>query len=218
MKKLLPNLFLITLIVSFLSCGLDDGNIVVDTATYQGSININPNNFPAGAGLDMTAGDTGRVAQLDEVANLPWDLMIITYRTAQGGRPGFLLFGDENSTLPVRALNVSESSGIGTGLAGFNAFTQVDQTMTSNLKPDRVFNFDPVRDVDGQGRADGTILQAAYDDLVIGNRIVNLASDDQPVYLIATREAILYKFQMVERANGGQTTLRWARFSNDAIN
>ncbi|GAB5528094.1 MAG: hypothetical protein Roseis2KO_59660 [Roseivirga sp.] len=217
MKKLLSNLFLATLIVAFLSCG-DDDDIVVDTATYQGTININPNNFPAGAGLDMSLGDTGRVAQLDEVTDLAWDIMIVTYRTAQGGRPGFLLFGDEDSSLPVRALNVSESSGIGTGLAGFNTFTQVDQTMTSNLRADGVFNFDPVNDVDAQGRADGTILQAAYDDLVIGNRIVNLDPDDQPVYLIATREAVLYKFQMVERANGGATTLRWARFSNDAVN
>lgn len=218
MKKLFCNLFLATLIVVFLSCGNDDGGIVIDTATYEGTININPNNFPAGAGLDMSEGDTGRVAQLDTESNLPWDLMIITYRTAEGGRPGFLLFGDVNSDLSVKAINISEHSGIGTGLAGFNAFTQVDQTMTSNLQSDGVFNFDPVTDVDGQGRADGTILQAAYDDLVIGNSIVNLAPADQPVYLVATREAVLYKFQMVERTNGGSTTLRWARFSNDAIN
>ncbi len=216
--KRLTNLFLVTLLAAFFSCGINDGDIVVDTATYQGTININPNNFPAGAGLDMSVGDTGRVAQLDQVANLGWDLMIITYRTAQGGRPGFLLFGDENATLSVKALNISEFSGIGTGLAGFNAFTQVDQTMSSNLKADGEFLFNPILDVDDQGRADGTILQAAYDNLVIGNRIVNLAPDDQPVYLVATREGILYKFQMVERANGGATTLRWARFSNDAIN
>ncbi|MCE7990648.1 MAG: hypothetical protein HEP71_01655 [Roseivirga sp.] len=218
MKKLLSNLVLATLIVVFLSCGGNDGDIVVDTATYEGTININPNNFPAGAGLDMSEGDTGRVAQLDAEPNLPWDLMIITYRTAAGGRPGFLLFGDETSNSSVKAINISEHSGIGTGLAGFNAFTRVDQTMTSNLQADGVFNFNPVTDVDGQGRADGTILQAAYDALVIGNRIVNLASADQPVYLVATREGFLYKFQMVERVSGGQTTLRWARFSNDAIN
>lgn len=218
MKRLLANLFLVTLIAAFFSCGGNEGDIVVDTATYQGTININPNNFPAGAGLDMSVGDTGRVAQLDQVPNLFWDIMIITYRTAQGGRPGFLLFGDENTDLSVKALNVSESSGIGTGLAGFNAFTMVDQTMTSNLKADGEFLFNPVLDVDAQGRADGAILQAAYDDLVIGNRIVNLDPDDQPVYLIATREAILYKLQMVERVSGGATTLRWARFSNDAIN
>lgn len=218
MKKLLPSLLLITFIVALYSCGSDDGDIIVDTATYEGSININPNNFPAGGGLDMSEGDTGRVAQLDTEATLPWDLMIITYRTAMGGRPGFLLFGDVNQSLPVRALNVSESHGIGTGSTGFNSFTQVDQTMTSNLKADGVFNFNPVTDVDGNGRADGTILQAAYDNLVIGNSIVNLDPSDQPVFLVAIREALLYKFQLVERANGGQTTLRWARFSNDAIN
>lgn len=218
MKKLLSSLLVITFIVALYSCGSDDGDIVVDTTAYEGSININPNNFPAGGGLDMNEGDTGRVAQLDTESNLPWDLMIITYRTSQGGRPGFLLFGDESNPLPVRALNVSENNGIGTGLAGFNSFTQIDQSMTSNLQADGEFTFNPETDVDGQGRADGTILQAAYDNLVIGNRIVNLEPDDQPVFLVATREALLYKFQLVERANGGQTTLRWARFGNDAIN
>lgn len=217
MKNIYLSLLLITALFVVSSCGDDDG-IMIDTTTYQGSININPANFPAGGGLDMNEGDTGRVAQLDAEANLPWDVQVIAYRTSMGGRPGFLLFGDENSSLPVRALNVSEAEGIGTGLTGFNSFTQVTATMTGNLQADGEFTFDPVTDVDGQGRADATTLQAAYDNLVIGNKIVNLDPNDQPVFLIASREAILYKFQLVERANGGQTTFRWARFSNDAIN
>jgi hypothetical protein len=217
MKKFLASFFSAALLLAFFSCGGDD-DIVVDTATYQGTFSINPNNFPAGAGLDMSEGDTGRVAQLDNEANLPWDVMMITYRTSQGGRPGILLFGDTNSDVPVRALNISEHAGIGTGLAAFNSFTMVEQTMTSNLAADGEFTFNPETDVDGMGRADGTKLQEAYDNLIIGDKIVNLDADDQPVYLVATREYILFKFQMVERTSGGQTTFRWARFANDAIN
>ena len=217
MKNIYLSFLLITALFVVSSCGDDDG-IVIDTATYEGSANINPNNFPAGIGLDMNEGDSGRVAQLDAEANLPWDIQVITYRTSMGGRPGILLFGDQNSQLPVRALNVSQSDGIGTGLAGFNSFTQVSATMTAGLQPDGEFTFDPETDVDSQGRADIVALQTAYNNLIIGNKTVNLDPDDQPVFLIATRESILYKFQLAERANGGQTTLRWARFSNDAIN
>lgn len=217
MKKFLSPFFSVAFILAFFSCG-DNDDIVIDTATYQSTFSINPNNFPAGAGLDMSEGDTGRVVQLDDEVNLPWDLMMITYRTSQGGRPGILLFGDTNTDAPVRALNVSEHAGIGTGLAGFNSFTVVDQTMTSNLAADGEFTFDPETDTDGMGRADGTKLQEAYNNLIIGDKIVNLDTEHQPVYLVATRESILFKFQMVERSSGGQTTFRWARIANDAIN
>lgn len=200
------------------SCGDDDEGPEIDTDTYEASANINPNNFPAGIGLDLSVGDTGRVVQLDEVTTLEWDIQVIAYRTAEGGRPGVLLFGDDrNTAAAAQAVNVSSGMGVATGSAGFNSFTQVTTAMQQALQADGEFLFDPEQDVDGQGRANVEILEAAYQDLVIGDRIVNLEEADQPVYLVRDRSGNLYKFQMVSRAQGGVTALRWARFSSDSI-
>lgn len=219
MKQVLTSFLCLTALVIALSCGDDDASgPTTDTATYEGTANINPNNFPAGIGLDLSAGDTGRVVQLDEVTALEWDIQVVTYRTAEGGRPGVILFGDSrNSAAAVQAVNVTDGLGIASGGAGFSAFTNVTQAMQQALSADDEFLFDPVLDVDANGRADIDILTAAYQDLVIGDRIVNLAEADQPVYLVKDRSGNLYKFQMVSRAQGGATTLRWARFADDAI-
>ncbi len=219
MKRVFINLLFVMTLAIGLSCGDDDPpGPSTDTATYEGTANINPNNFPAGIGLDLSAGDTGRVVQLDEVTALEWDINVITYRTAEGGRPGVILFGDSrNSAAAVQAVNVSDGLGIASGGAGFNAFANVTQAMQQALSADDEFLFDPVLDVDQNGRADINILRAAYQNLVIGERIVNLAEADQPVYLVKDRSGNLYKFQMVSRAQGGATTLRWARFADGSI-
>jgi len=221
-KRTLSLLLFIGAIVIAQSCGDDEPDTPsgpeIDDATYEGTANINPNNFPAGIGLDLSAGDTGRVVQLDEVTALEWDVQVITYRTAEGGRPGVILFGDRrNSNAAAQAVNVSDGMGVGMGSAGFAAYTQVTTAHQQGLSADDEFLFNPVLDVDAQGRADIDILIPAYQDLVIGDRIVNLDEANQPVYLVRDRSGNLYKFMMVGRENGGPTTLRWARFADDSI-
>ena len=221
MKRLFSLLLLIGAIAFFQACGDDDGTPdgpPVDISTYEGTANINPNNFPAGVGIDLSAGDTGRVVQLDEVPTLEWDITAITYRTAEGGRPGIILFGDSrNSAAAVQAVNVSDGMGVGMGATGFAGYTRVTTAHQQALSADDEFLFDPVLDVDGNGRADIEILTAAYQDLVIGDRIVNLDEANQPVYLMRDRSGNLYKWMMVSRENGGPITFRWARFADDAI-
>lgn len=222
MKRIFAMLLFAGAIIVAQSCGDDepDGPMepTTDTSTYEGTANINPNNFPAGIGLDLSAGDTGRVVQVDEVATIEWDIQVITYRTAEGGRPGIILFGDDrNNAAAAQAVNVSDGMGISTGSTGFAAYTQVTTAHQQALSADGEFLFDPVLDVDAQGRADIDILEPAYQDLVIGDRIVNLAEADQPVYLVRDRSGNLYKFMMVGRESGGPTTLRWARFDTDSI-
>lgn len=219
MKRVLAILLFAGALIVAQSCGDDEPAApATDTNTYEGTANINPNNFPAGIGLDLSAGDTGRVVQLDEVTTLEWDIQVITYRTAEGGRPGVLLYGDSrNSAAAVQAVNVSDGMGVGMGASGFSDYTQVTTTHQQALSADGVFQFDPMTDVDANGRADITILTAAYQDLIIGDRIVNLDEADQPVYLVRDRSGNLYKFMMVSRAQGGATTLRWARFADSAI-
>ena len=117
----------------------------------------------------------------------------------------------------MQAVNVSDGMGVGMGAAGFAGYTQVTTTHQQALSADGEFLFDPVLDVDANGRADIDILNAAYQDLVIGDRIVNLDEANQPVYLVRDRSGNLYKFMMVNRESGGATTLRWARFAPDSI-
>ena len=191
--------------------------VPVDTDTYEGTFNIQPNSFPAGGGVDLNAADSGQVAQLDSATSFPWDIKMITYRTSQGGRPGIFLYGDSATTGSVRAVDVSALSGIATGLTGFNAFTEVSVAMQDAATTDGVFDFDPAVDVDDQGNPDGTKLAAAYAKLVIGDQINNLATDDQPVFLMISREGLYYKVQMISRENGGDVAFRWARFADDAI-
>lgn len=221
MKRLFSLVLLIGAVAFFQGCGDDDGGSdgpTIDTSVYTGTANINPNNFPAGVGIDLSEGDTGRVVQLDDVPTLEWDITAITYRTAQGGRPGIILFGDSrNSAAAVQAVNVSDGMGVGMGSSGFTGYTQVTQAHQQALSADDEFLFDPVLDVDANGRADITILTAAYQDLVIGDRIVNLDEANQPVYLVRDRSGNLYKWMMVNRENGGPITFRWARFADDAI-
>ena len=221
-KRIFSLLLFAGAIVIAQSCGDDEPDTpsgpAIDATTYEGTANINPNNFPAGIGLDLSAGDTGRVVQLDEVSSLEWDINVVAYRTAQGGRPGVILFGDiRNSAAAVQAVNVSDGMGVGMGAAGFAGYTQVTTAHQQALSADGEFLFDPVLDVDANGRADIDILNAAYQDLVIGDRIVNLDEANQPVYLVRDRSGNLYKFMMVNRESGGATTLRWARFAPDSI-
>ncbi len=219
MKRIFVSFFAIAAVLYFQSCGDDDSSgPTTDTATYEGTASINPNNFPAGIGLDLSAGDTGRVVQVDEMSNLEWDIQVIAYRTAEGGRPGVILWGDSrNSAAATQAVNVTDGLGATSGKTGFDGFVRVTTAMQQGLSADDEFLFDPVLDVDAQGRADIDILEAAYQDLIIGDRIVNLAEADQPVYLVKDRSGNFYKFQMVSRGQGGATTLRWARFDASSI-
>ena len=200
------------------SCGSDDSSTPQpSTDTYEATININPNNFPAGGALNLTLDDIGKVAQLDVETTFDWDIKIIAYRTSQGGRPGVFLFGDSESTSAVKAVNVSELAQIGLGDTGFDEFTRVTVAMQEALQPDDVFGFDPLVDVDIMGNPDLTLLEAAYQNLVIGDKIVNLPEADQPVFLVRSKGGVLFKFQLVRRENGGDTLLRWSRFGQDAI-
>ena len=213
-------LAIVCFLVFSIACNDDDEEETPDMppVTFEATGNLNPNNFPAGFGLDLSAGDTGRVAQLDEVTNLEWDILFITYRTSSGGRPGVILFGDSrNSAAATQAANVTDGLGAGVGSTGFNGFTTVTTNMQSALSADDEFLFDPELDVDERGLADIAILTAAYQDLVIGDRIVNLEEANQPVYLVRDRSGNLYKFQMVSRESGGPATVRWSRFNDSDI-
>lgn len=217
MKRILASFFAIGAMLYFQSCGDDDTSEPANM-TIEATANINPNNFPGGIGLDFSAGDNGLLVQLDNEANFEWDIQVITYRTAEGGRPGVILWGDSrNSAAATQAVNVSDGLGATTGKTGFDGFTRVTTAMQQALSADDEFLFDPVLDVDGQGRADIDILLAAYQDLVIGDRIVNLAEADQPVYLVRDRSGNLYKFQMVSRESGGATILRWEKFNAASV-
>lgn len=211
--------FYLTIITSLLlitGCSDDDEPAVLTSATYEASFNINPATFPKGGGIDLSAGDSGIVAQLDTDA-IEWDIQIKAIRTGAGGRPGVFLFGDDQSAEAVRAVNVSELSSLETGSSGFEAFERVSAEMLSALAADGVFTFDPETDLDSEGVPDAEALASAYQDLVIGDRIVNLEEADQPVYLVEDRGGSFYKFQMVSREGGGGATIRWAKFTSDAI-
>ncbi|HAA12246.1 MAG TPA: hypothetical protein DCE41_11315 [Cytophagales bacterium] len=188
-----------------------------DTSAFEGEVQINPASFPAGGAVDLNLEDTGVVAQLDSVPSFLWDLKILAYRTSQGGRPAWFLFGDDTSPDAVMALDVSNFAGIGLGLAGFDSFTSVTADMQTSMSADGVFDFDPSADVDSEGNPDGTLLAQAYVGLVIGDKIVNLEADQQPVFLVRSREGLYYKFQQMARQGGGAVTLRWARFADDAL-
>lgn len=212
---------LLSIVIFSVACGDDDSPEEPEEPqqiTFEGTGNINPNNFPAGMGLDLSAGDTGRVAQLDEVTDLEWDILFITYRTTAGGRPGIILFGDSrNSAAATQAVNVTDGLGAGMGSEGFTNFTMATTAQQAALSADDEFLFDPETDVDERGLADIDVLTSAYQDLIIGDRIVNLDEADQPVYLVRDRSGNLYKFMMVSRANGGAATLRWERFNDSDI-
>ncbi|WPZ09154.1 hypothetical protein [Roseivirga spongicola] len=205
------------LLLAIAACSEDEPSPSFSTATYQGEISINPNNFPSGAGLNLTLGDTGKVVQLDDEAAFEWDIKIMTIRTGQGGRPGIFLFGDTQSNVNTQAVNVSENFNIGLGLSGFNAFSEVSTAMQNQLSADGTFNFDPKTDTDGSGKPDADKLATAYQSLVIGDRVVNLQEESQPVFLVKGRSGAIFKFQMVNRENGGKATLRWSRFALDVI-
>lgn len=205
-------------IFSLYSCsGEDDGPVILTSDTFEGTFNINPGTFPEGGGIDLSASDTGVVSQLDTDA-IDWDIQIKAIRTGAGGRPAVFLFGDDQTSGSVQAVNVSDLSGIATGSTGFMGFERVTSDMVNALAADGVFNFDPETDLDPDGRPDANLLAIAYQDLVIGDRIVNLEETDQPVYLIEDRAGSFYKFQLVSRENGGTVVVRWAQFTADAIN
>lgn len=214
-KQLLFFILCIT-IVGLASCSEDDGPVVLTSDTFEGNFNINPGTFPEGGGLDLSASDTGMVAQIDTDA-IDWDIQIKAIRTGAGGRPGVFLFGDDQTAGAVQAVNVSERAGIGLGSTGFTAFERVTTEMIDILSADGVFTFDPVTDLDGEGKPDATQLAIAYQDLVIGDRIVNLEEADQPVFLVQDKSGSYYKFQMVLRENGGNVVVRWAKFTADAL-
>lgn len=194
----------------------DDGPVVLTSDTYEGSFNINPSTFPEGGGLDLSLSDTGVVSQLDTDA-IDWDIQIKAIRTGAGGRPGVFLFGDDQTSGAVQAVNVSDLSGVSTGSTGFMSFERVTTDMVNALSADGVFNFDPETDLDADGKPDANLLAIAYQDLVIGDRIVNLEEADQPVYLIEGRGGSFYKFQLVIRENGGNVIVRWAKFTAEAV-
>ncbi|MBN7817001.1 hypothetical protein [Algoriphagus pacificus] len=206
------NYFLLLILISlfFICCENDDLD-PIDTQVYEGVIQTNPQNFPSGGGIDFDANETGQIAQLDTAASFQFDLKIIAYRTAEGGRPAVFLFGDETNASSVMALDISSFSEIGTEPIAFQNFQEITAEMINALEPDGVFDFEPEVDLDAQGRPILEILEDAFSALVIGDKVVRLDEVDQPVFLIQTREGKMYKFQHVSREGGGAVTIRWAR-------
>ena len=218
MKKVCFRVYLLLIATVFLlACEEDEITPTVDTNTYEGLMEVNPANFPGGAGLDLSVGDTGSIAQLDATPNFEWDIKVMTYRTSQGGRPAVYLFGDNTMQNAVKALNISTFANLGLGEQGFNAFDQVSTEMQNALQADGVFNFDPAVDLDEKGQADAQKLSDAYQALQIGDKVVRLNPNEQPVFLVQDRSGALYKFQYVQLEGGGKVTLRWARFAESSI-
>lgn len=207
-NQLLIALFALCLII--VSCE-DSDDPTIDTSTFIGSIETNPQSFPAGGGLDMDGIIAGRIAQLDTAPNFEYDLKILAYKTSQGGRPAVFLWGNQASAESVKAVDVSALSGIGLGLVGFDEFTTVTQEMIQGLASDGLFDFDPTTDVDNSGKPDLTKLEQEYTKLVIGDKVVRLEEAEQPVFLIQSREGTFYKFQHISREGGGKANIRWAR-------
>lgn len=219
---LLKSRILITILLtgSFLfSCNDDEDNTTTpsESEIFEASANINPANFPAGIGLDLSVGDSGRVASLDMEPNLEWDISVITYRTGAGGRPGIFLFGDVETTGAVQGTNVSMINMTGIGPQAFENFVLVTTEMQEALKADGVFTFDPEVDIDSEGKPDAEKLMEEYKKLVIGDRGIRRPEAEQEIYLIRDRDGDTYKFQFVELANGGNIRIRWAKFDASAI-
>lgn len=202
-----------TLAALIISCSDDEPGALTSTGSYQAKAVINPSNFPNGAGLSLSESDTGRVAQLDDEASFPWDILFITYRTAEGGRPAAILYGDTEMSGSVEGLNISDfSNDISLGATGFEAFTEISPEMEASLQPDGPFDIDQVeKDEDGMPILSSLIT--AYEALIIGNPVFNFDEADQPVYLIKSRSGDLYKFQLVSLESGGNITLRWGKFN-----
>ncbi|MGB3465545.1 MAG: hypothetical protein WBA74_09755, partial [Cyclobacteriaceae bacterium] len=120
MKFSIYNLILIIILATVLSsCNDDEQEMeeeqeIAEVVIYKGSANINPANVPDGAVLDLSASDTGTVFQLNDFPDVEWDLMIKTFRTGQGGRPGIFLYGDVETQGAVEATNISATGPIGT--------------------------------------------------------------------------------------------------------
>ena len=181
---------------------------------FENTANINPANYPNGAGLDLNAETDGLLSQLDENTDMEWDIQIITYRTNQGGRPGIFLYGDSQTSGAVTGANVSALTNEFLGSSGFEAFVEITADMRNALQPDEPFTFNPRTDTTDDGRPDAAQLAAAYDELVIGDDVIRLDEADQPTFLITSREQILYKFQFAGLEGGGGIRVRWARMND----
>ncbi len=210
MKRLRTS-YLYVFYLGIIACSSEDDAPVIDTAVYEGSIQTNPQSFPAGGGLDLDFNGIGGIAQLDTAMGFQYDLKILAYKTSDGGRPAIFLSGDESSSGAAEAVNVSDVSGIGLGASGFESFEIVTDEMIAALAPDGVFAFDPAVDVDDTGKPDIVKLESEYEKLVIGDLVVRLEEAEQPVFLVKSREGDLYKFQHITREGGGVAKVRWAR-------
>jgi len=188
-----------------------------NTGYTEAYVEIQPQSWPAGGGLDLGLNGTGAVGQMDIDPEFNWDLKVIAYRTNQGGRPAIFLSGNTATTEKSYAVNVTQNFGVGIGLDGFTAFTSVSSAMIDSLKADGIFSFDPLVDVDENGNPDADLLLTQYDNLVIGNSVVDLAESEAPVFLIKDLEGKYHKFQHVRRENGGRVLLRWGSFDPSQI-
>jgi len=188
-----------------------------DAGFSEAYVEIQPQSWPSGGGLDLGLNGNGSVGQLDVHPEFNWDLKVMAYRTNQGGRPAIFLAGNTGTTEKALAVNVTQHFGIGTGLDGFNAFTAVSAAMIDSLRADGVFTFDPLVDVDQNGEPDAALLLAQYNNLVIGNSVVDLGESEAPVFLVKDLEGNYHKFQHVRRENGGRVFLRWDAFDPSQI-
>ena len=148
---------------------------------------------------------------------LDWDITIKTIKTGEGGRPGIFLFGDIETTGAVEAAKVSKINMTGIGRESFQNFVLVTKAMQDSLKADGVFAFDPQVDKDADGKPSAERLKEEYKKLVIGDKGIRRPEAEQEIYLIQDKNGDYHKFQFVMLANGGNISIRWAKFDESAI-
>jgi hypothetical protein len=196
-----------------------------DQTPTQGILETKPENYPAGYGVDF---ESNSIASLDQQPNFQYDLKELAYRIkdvvtgAYGGRPVIFLWGNAASATQAKALNISTFAGAGLGLSGFNNFKYVTKAMKDSLKADAVFPINPYDESvypwkDGFIQMSESTLLAAYQVLVIGDKVVRLEEAQSPVWLIKTAEGNYFKFQHIERQGGGHVPIRWYRFKASEI-
>ncbi len=108
----------------------------------------------------------------------------------------------------------------GTGIDYFNSFTEITSAMLDSLASDITIDFNSC--VNDSGFYDKSLIMAAYDGCVIGNkfrtRIISIPEDQneedlQPVFLVQTVEGSFVKFMVTQFKGSGEnkqkTTVMW---------
>jgi hypothetical protein len=204
MKKsiLLLNVLLAIVIYSFVSCEKDDDKETENGNTFtslESPYLICANRNPGGVGFDFEYnGETGGANNFDSLSvdDFEYDVKIRTIKGEKGdgslsGAPFIQLYKD------VKAVNYSAVDTTCTGITRFNALT------SSNIESYTLSSDDASFDVSNlttgnTGAPMMSALQTEYAKLVIGEKwksaAKNSIEEDEPVWIIETREGQLVKF------------------------